>query len=311
MISVVVPSFNRCDCLLRLLGDLRLQEGADFEVIVVDDCSTDGTPVRVRTEFPKVKLLVNETNGGPCVARNRGICEAKGDIIVGLDSDVSLRDSGLLRGIRQAFDLTSSPVGIAMRILTPDGGDDEPRWWHPVPLAIGGDREFETGYFSGTAYAFRRMDLIEAGFFPEIYYMHYEEVELAWRLLDRGVRILHTPRFEVVHYASPAVFRNRIRVFFKPRNQILLSLRCHSFLQGVKFLVPRLAYNAGRAVLDGHTAEFFASLKSAAALSGRCLHQRRPISSVTWSRLRCMRRQDGNKWDQPVRGRFRWIGGPT
>jgi GT2 family glycosyltransferase len=310
MTSVVVPSFNRCDFLLQLLENLRQQEKAVFEVVVVDDCSTDGTVERVRTEFPEVRLFVNETNGGPCVARNRGIREARGDLIVGLDSDVSLRDPGFLRGIRQAFDVASSPIGMAMRILAPDGGDDKPRWWHPVPIESGGDCEFETGYFSGTAYAFRRVDLIEAGLFPEIYYMHYEEVELAWRLLDRGVRILHMPRFEVVHHAGPAACRNRIRVFFKPRNQILLVLRCQPFLLGLKFLAPRLAYHAGRAVLDGHTADFIATLKSAAALSRRCLRERRPISSVTWSRLRCIRRQAGAGSDQPVRGRFRWIGGP-
>jgi GT2 family glycosyltransferase len=311
MISVVVPSFNRCDCILRLLGDLRLQQGADFEVVVVDDGSTDNTPERVRTEFPEVRLFVNERNSGPCVTRNRGILEAGGDLIVGLDSDVSLRDPGLLRGIRQEFELDPLPIGIAMRILTPDGGDDGPRWWHPVPLASGGNREFETGYFSGTAYAFRRLDLIEAGLFPEIYYMHYEEVELAWRLLDRGVRILHMPRFEVVHHAGPSIHRNRIQVFLKPRNQILLTLRCHPFLLGLKFLVPRLAYNAGRAVLDGHSMDFFAMLKSAASLSRRCLRERRPISSATWSRLRSMRRQAGAGRHLPVRGRFHWVGGPT
>lgn len=311
MISVVIPSFNRCDCILRLLGDLRCQEGADFEVLVVDDCSSDDTPERVRTEFPEVRLLVNEANGGPCVSRNRGILAASGDLIVGLDSDVSLRDHGFLRGIRQAFDQAPSPIGMAMRVLALDGCDDQQRWWHPVPASIGGEREFETGYFSGTAYAFRRVDLIEAGLFPEIYYMHYEEVELAWRLLDRGVRILHTPRFEVVHHADPTSYRDRIQVFFKPRNQILLALRCHPFFLGLKFLVPRLAYNAGLAFLEGHATDFFATLKSAAALSRRCLRERHPISPDTWSRLRSMRRQVGADRDLPIRGRFRWIGGPS
>lgn len=294
MISVVVPSFNRCDCVLRLLGDLRRQQGVEFEVVVVDDCSPDGTPERVRAEFPEVRLFVNEANGGPCVTRNRGILEAKGDLIVGLDSDVSLPDPGLLAGIRQVFDEASSPVGVAMRILAPDGGDDVPRWWHPLPVESFADREFETGYFSGTAYAFRRADLIEAGLFPEIFYMHYEEVELAWRLLDHGVRILHMPRFEVVHHAAPTARRNRIHVFFKPRNQILLALRCHPLLRGLKFLVPRLAYNGGRSVLDGHAADFFAALKSAASMARRCLRERRPISSATWARIDAMRRQHGS-----------------
>lgn len=59
MISVVIPSYNRKDCILRLLEDLRAQQGADFEVIVVDDCSPDDTVEVLRRDFPEINLLVN------------------------------------------------------------------------------------------------------------------------------------------------------------------------------------------------------------------------------------------------------------
>ena len=70
MISVVIPSYNRRDCVLALLADVYAQEGADFEVIVVDDRSPDNSAEAIRREFPQVTLLVNEKNGGPVLWSN-------------------------------------------------------------------------------------------------------------------------------------------------------------------------------------------------------------------------------------------------
>ena len=73
MISVVIPNYNRRDCILALLKDVYLQEGVEFEVIVVDDCSPDNSVEAVRKAFPQETVLVNEKNSGPAVSRNRGV----------------------------------------------------------------------------------------------------------------------------------------------------------------------------------------------------------------------------------------------
>ena len=202
MISVVVPSYNRKDCVLALLADLEQQEGVDFEIIVVDDCSPDDTVDVVRSEFPNVRLYVNEKNGGPSVTRNRGIKEARGEIIVGFDSDVTVPDKDTLRRVEEHFKENPKTGGLAFRLFKPDGvSEDVGRWWHPLPVEEFATRSFETSYFSGTAYAFRKEVVMRAGLFPEIYYMHYEEVELAYRVLDQGDVILYTPNLSVLHHA--------------------------------------------------------------------------------------------------------------
>jgi GT2 family glycosyltransferase len=291
MITVVIPSFNRRDCVLRLLEDLRLQENTMFETIVVDDCSPDDSADAVRTAFPEVKLLVNETNGGPCVTRNRGVRAAQGDIIVGLDSDVTVPDRNFIAGIEAFFKSRPGQVGMALRIYDPDGGDDAPRWWHPVPIDQGRDRPFETHYFSGTAYAFRRDDMIAAGLFPEIFYMHYEEVELALRLMDLGVAITYHPEIGVIHHAAPTTRRNRIKVFFKPRNQILLSLRCFPTGRAIRYLVPRIAFNALSSVTQNYLGDYLSSLKSSLDLAPECLRQRNVVSAATWRRVASLAKQ--------------------
>ena len=111
MLSIVIPSYNRRDCILSLLRDVYAQADADFEVIVVDDCSPDDSVPAIRREFPQVHLLVNTVNGGPCVTRNRGILAAKGEFIVGLDSDVTVPDRQLLTKVATAYAASPDATG--------------------------------------------------------------------------------------------------------------------------------------------------------------------------------------------------------
>lgn len=286
-VSVVIPSYNRRDCLLDLLSDLSQQGVQPGEVIVVDDASPDNTVQAIREKFPEVLLLVNEQNGGPCVSRNRGVREAKGEIILGLDSDVSLSDPNLVGKVKEAFERASDDLaGYAFRVYEPDGKtDDLPRWWHPLPAERFKDQSFETSYFSGTAYAFRREAMMKGGLYPEVLYMHYEEVELAFRMMDQDQRIEYCPELTVLHHANPVSNRSEIKVFYKPRNQILLSLRCYPALRGLVYLGPRLFKGFISSIFGGHTNRWLAACGSAIKLSPKCLRDRKPLSKRTWRRI--------------------------
>jgi glycosyltransferase involved in cell wall biosynthesis len=88
LISVVIPAFNRQNTISYCLESVLGQTYKDIEVIVVDDCSTDGTVSVVRSHpDPRVRCLVLEKHSGAQVARNRGILEAKSDWIAFQDSD--------------------------------------------------------------------------------------------------------------------------------------------------------------------------------------------------------------------------------
>lgn len=291
MISVVIPSYSRKDCVIRLLGDLRKQRGVDFETILVDDASPDGTVDLVRDEFPEVRLIENEVNGGPAVSRNRGVKAAKGEIIVGFDSDVSLPDDTLLARVKTAFEQRPDTTGIAFRIFKPDGlEDDTERWWHPVPVKMGAQRHFETDYFSGTAYAFRREPMIAAGLFPEILYMHYEEVELAFRILDNGGTISYNPELGVVHHANPVSRRSEILVYYKPRNQLLLALSCFPVFAGIRYAIPRLTYQFGKAINGGHIDDFARAVRDAFCKTLQEEFRRQPLKAATIRRINLLKK---------------------
>jgi GT2 family glycosyltransferase len=288
MISVVIPSFNRRECILQLLRDLYRQQGVDFEVIVVDDASPDDSVAAIRREFPQVRLFVNDVNAGPCVSRNRGVQAAEGEFIVGLDSDVTVPDRQLLARVLEKFSAAPDVSGFAFRIFEADGiTDDKPRWWHPVPIERGKLRAFETDYFSGTAYAFRRSAMIRAGLYPEILYMHYEEVELALRVLDQGGSIAYDPDLTVVHHANPVSRRGLVQVYLKPRNQILLAVSCFPLSRLVSYLVPRSLSQFLKAVRNGHLREFRRAVKDALVRSQKI--ERRPLRPETLRAIKKLR----------------------
>lgn len=89
-ISVYIPTYNRLELLKRAIDSVLKQTYQNFEIIIVDDCSTDGTPnylVQLAQENSKVKFFLKEKNGGACESRNIAIQHAQGELITGLDDD--------------------------------------------------------------------------------------------------------------------------------------------------------------------------------------------------------------------------------
>lgn len=86
-VSVIIPTYNRLPMLIEAIHSVLKQDFEDFELIVVDDGSTDGTPEEIRKFGGRVKLLQHPENRGVSAARNKGILHAKGKYIAFLDSD--------------------------------------------------------------------------------------------------------------------------------------------------------------------------------------------------------------------------------
>ena len=89
MISVIIPTYNRRELLVRSVESVLAQTWQELEVLVVDDASTDGTEawLRARVQDARVRYLRQERQQGACAARNRGIREARGAYIAFQDSD--------------------------------------------------------------------------------------------------------------------------------------------------------------------------------------------------------------------------------
>lgn len=86
-VSVIIPTYNRLPMLKEAIHSVLDQDFEDFELIVVDDGSTDGTSDEIRRYGGRVKLIQNNENKGVSFSRNRGILQSKGKYIAFLDSD--------------------------------------------------------------------------------------------------------------------------------------------------------------------------------------------------------------------------------
>jgi glycosyltransferase involved in cell wall biosynthesis len=95
-ITVVLATYNRKACLPRAIASVLAQEGVRFELIVVDDASTDGTADYVATlNDPRIRVILSERNLGPSGARNVGLDAASAGIVAFLDSDDAYRPGRL------------------------------------------------------------------------------------------------------------------------------------------------------------------------------------------------------------------------
>jgi glycosyltransferase involved in cell wall biosynthesis len=86
LVSVIIPTYNRADLVCRAIESVLGQTYKNREIIVVDDGSTDDTQTRLQAYGDRIRVLSQE-NGGPSIARNRGIAVSRGEIVAFLDSD--------------------------------------------------------------------------------------------------------------------------------------------------------------------------------------------------------------------------------
>lgn len=100
--SVVIPTWNRCDLATTCLHSLEMQTFRDFETILVDDGSTDDTVRTVQRDFPKVRIESLKKNRGFAIATNTGIRAARGEWLFLLNNDVTLAPDCLERLLASA-----------------------------------------------------------------------------------------------------------------------------------------------------------------------------------------------------------------
>jgi glycosyltransferase involved in cell wall biosynthesis len=126
--SVIVPTYNRAHLLKRALdsADLFCSHSADSEVIIIDDCSTDGTVAFVKREYEaqirsgRFKLIMRESNAGVTAARNQGASAASGEWLICMDSDDEFAGGAVLAIDESTSRYNRVPI-IFMRCELPDG----------------------------------------------------------------------------------------------------------------------------------------------------------------------------------------------
>lgn len=212
--SVVVCTYNRAQVLGRCLDALRRQDYPEFEVVVVEGPSTDGT-AEVLKRFVDVKRVRNPERN-LSVSRNIGIAASVGDVVAFIDDD-AVPEPRWLRSLVAAFD--DPTVGAAGGDVFGPGGDHLQfsngilsRSGFVVAHQDSPDDRNDPGdswcnTLMGTNAAFRRDVLDEVGGFDENYEYYHDEADLCARVIDAGHRVEHRPAAVVWHGFEPGTSR--------------------------------------------------------------------------------------------------------
>jgi glycosyltransferase involved in cell wall biosynthesis len=196
-ISVVVCAYNEERTLPECLDSLARCEYPHLEVIVCDDGSTDGTAaVAASTPFRLLRL----PHGGLSRARNAGLAAATGEIVAYLDADAACHPEWPFHLARSLDGSNVAATGgpnlpfprssLVERAVALSPGA-------PVEVLVTDDR---AEHVPGCNMAFRREELVAIGGFDEAYTAAGDDVDVCWKLLDRGRAIAYAPTAQVHHH---------------------------------------------------------------------------------------------------------------
>jgi glycosyltransferase involved in cell wall biosynthesis len=207
--SVIVPTYNRKPILTKCLRSLEQQvlppdsPVKDYEIVVVDDGSTDGTVAWLQAEaaaFPHVRLF-EQDHQGPAIARNTGVYKSQGEIILFVDSDlVVLPDYLHQHGIalQQAFaEKGDDSVFTYGRIVNTCNFEDPTSEKYKLT-------DYSRAFFATGNVAIARRWLEKAGYFdPQFTLYGWEDLELGVRLKAVGVTLVKVPEAVGYHWHPP------------------------------------------------------------------------------------------------------------
>jgi O-antigen biosynthesis protein len=211
-ISIIIPVFNQLRFTQACLASLQEHQGTErFEVIVVDDCSTDGT-AEVVPRLAGVVYLRNEMNSGFIASCNHGAEKARGKYLVFLNNDTLVK-LGWLTALLDTFAEESRAGIVGSKLLYPDGRLQEAGgiiWrdasgWNYGKFDDSKKPEYnylrEVDYCSAAALMIPKSLFTSVGGFDSRYApAYYEDTDLAFKVRRAGYKVLYQPLSEVIHY---------------------------------------------------------------------------------------------------------------
>lgn len=251
--SVIIPNFNGVRHLPVVLDALRRQCFTDFEMIVVDDASSDDSVELLESRYPDVRLIVNRRNEGFVRSCNTGAAAARGRMIVLLNSDTE-PEPAWLEELVKAFVANPQAAAVTSKMLLFDRRDT----LHTTGDMLGVDGiprnrgvwERDAGQYDaaphifsgcGGATAYRREVWQALGGFDEQFWMYLEDVDFGFRARLAGWEAVFAPDARVYHHLSASggdvlasyyVGRNTIWLIAKNMPRSLLLRNALAILGG-------------------------------------------------------------------------------
>lgn len=291
-ISIVILTYNRRERLAQQIDLFKKVRFHSVEIIIVDNCSNEAVDDLVRQDT-RATLLRNDKNMG-AIGRNRGMEIASGDIIITLDDDVyGITDLHLERlcQLMQRPDLAA----VVFKVNEEKTGRLM-NWCHPYDPDLFSAQEFETNDISEGAVAFRRSALQQVGLYPEYFFISHEGIDLAFRLINAGWRVIYNPEIVVTHAYDQRARVSWRRYYFDTRNQLWLVLRNFSFIYGSKRLFIGWGSMLAYSVRDGYLRYWLRAVRDGLLGAPKAWRDRKPPNAQAIRRWRQIEKNKLGFW---------------
>ncbi len=266
LVSVGLVTWNSAAYLPGCLNGLCSQQDVSFELIVVDNASTDPSLQLVTKYCPNARLISNHTNTGFCQAHNQAIRISRGAYYLCLNPDVFLMPDFLLQMVRavrlnnnigqvsgklyRVSDL--SEVGRS-KVLDSAGMYFTPNQRHfdrgagETDVGQYDEREYVFGVSGAAAFYSRKAledSAIHSEYFDESFFAYREDADLSWRMQLLGWKALYTPYARAYHFRSVRSDVRRKNVdsainMHSVKNRFLMRIKNQTWKNGLRFLLPQ------------------------------------------------------------------------
>ncbi|MBN1877628.1 MAG: glycosyltransferase family 2 protein [Anaerolineae bacterium] len=264
VLSIILLSWNTCDLLRDCLRSLT-PFPPEWELMVVDNASSDSSAAVVQNEFPYARLIINTENLGFARGNNQGIAASTGDYVLLLNSDTLVKPAALVSLVR-FMDEHPDAGAVSPRLLRLDGT--------PQPYAFGGDptpgyllrrgltqivfrrhlHDWGTeqlqavDWVSGACLLVLRAAIEQIGLLDENMFMYFEDNDWCLRIRKAGWKVYYYPQTEIVHLGGQSLKKNpqaqqvyfsSLRYFYRKHYTLWMRVFLASFLPIYRWLSGR------------------------------------------------------------------------
>jgi len=237
-ITAVITNYNGKYFLKECLNSIKNQDFPYFDVIIIDNASTDGSVEYIEKYYPEIILIKNNKNLGFPAAVNLGINNSSAEYIFILNNDTELESkcmSNLYECIQKdesIFAVTSKMIQYYDRAKMDDAGDEYTilGWTKRVGYGKSPDqysKERETFSACAGASLYRRSILDEIGYFDENFFAYLEDVDISYRARINGYKCVYCPEAVVYHVGSGSSGSryNEFKIKLAARNNVYLPYK--------------------------------------------------------------------------------------
>ena len=230
LVSIIILNYNAGDLLINCVNSVFKSNYKNFEVIVVDNVSTDDSHKKCKERFEKIQLIENSENFGYCEGNNIGIRKAKGEFIVILNPDTIVEPDWLdefLEAYSKFGDGLYQPKILSL--YEKDVLQSTGNMMHLFGFGFARDKgsidkkQFEKiekiGYASGTCLFTSSKVLSKIGLLDPFLFLYHDDLDLGWRAAQIGINSYFVPNTAIYHVESYSLKWSKKKFYWLERNR--------------------------------------------------------------------------------------------